>query len=45
VAGVFISYWRTEGGGWAGRLSDHLTLRFGPNLVWQDVDDLEAGKD
>jgi tetratricopeptide (TPR) repeat protein len=45
MAGVFISYRRTDGGGWAGRLNDHLALRFGANLVWQDVDDLEAGKD
>ena len=45
MAGVFISYRRTDGGGWAGRLRDHLTLRFGPNLVFQDVDDLEPGKD
>lgn len=44
MAGVFISYRRTDGGGWAGRLRDHLTLRFGPNLVFQDVDDLEKGK-
>jgi hypothetical protein len=26
-------------------LNDHLTLRFGRNVVWQDVDNLEAGKD
>jgi len=45
MAGVFISYRRTDGGGWAGRLNDHLALRFGPNLVWQDVDNLEAGKE
>ena len=45
MAGVFISYRRTDGGGWAGRLNDHLALRFGSNLVWQDVDDLEAGRD
>jgi tetratricopeptide (TPR) repeat protein len=45
MAGVFISYRRTDGGGWAGRLGDHLALRFGPNVVWQDVDSLEAGKD
>ena len=45
MAGVFISYRRTDGGGWAGRLNDHLSLRFGSNVVWQDVDDLEIGKD
>ena len=45
MAGVFISYRRTDGGGWAGRLNDHLALRFGKNLVWLDVDDLQAGRD
>ncbi len=45
MAGVFISYRRTDGGGWAGRLNDHLSLRFGNNVVWQDVEDLEVGKD
>jgi tetratricopeptide (TPR) repeat protein len=42
VAGVFISYRRGDGG-WAGRLRDHLQLRFGDNLVWLDVDDIKLG--
>jgi hypothetical protein len=45
MAGVFISYRRTDGGGWAGRLNDHLALRFGSNVVWQDVEKLKIGKD
>lgn len=45
MGGVFISYRRSDGGGWAGRLNDHLALRFGSNLIWQDVDNLEPGKD
>ena len=45
MAGVFISYRRTDGGGWAGRLNDHLALRFGSGVTWQDVDDLELGRD
>jgi tetratricopeptide (TPR) repeat protein len=45
AAGLFISYRRSDGGGWAGRLNDHLSLRFGSNVVWQDVDDLQVGKD
>src|SRR5204863_2463604 len=45
MAGLFISYRRSDGGGWAGRLNDHLSLRFGSNVVWQDVDDLKVGKD
>ncbi len=44
MAGVFISYRRGDGG-WAGRLRDHLQLRFGDNLVWQDVDDIKLGRD
>ena len=44
MAGVFISYRRGDGG-WAGRLRDHLQLRFGDKLVWQDVDDIKLGKD
>lgn len=43
MAGVFISYRRGDGG-WAGRLKDHLQLRFGNNLVWQDVDDIKLGE-
>ena len=45
MSGLFISYRRSDGGGWAGRLNDHLSLRFGSNVVWQDVDDLEVGTD
>jgi len=45
MPGVFLSYRRSDAGGWAGRLKDHLVLRFGPDRVWQDVDDLVAGAD
>jgi len=44
MAGVFISYRRSDGGGWAGRLNDHLALRFGQNVVWEDVEKLKVGK-
>jgi TIR domain len=43
MPGVFLSYRRSDAGGWAGRLKDHLVLRFGPDRVWQDVDDLALG--
>lgn len=43
MAGVFISYRRGDGG-WAGRIKDHLQLRFGNSLVWQDVDDIKPGQ-
>ena len=44
MAGVFISYRRADSGGWAGRLFDHLSLRFGKDLVFQDLDDIEPGE-
>jgi len=45
MAGVFLSYRRNDSGGWAGRLRDHLALRYGEDGVWQDVDDLTVGAD
>ena len=45
MAGVFLSYRRNDSGGWAGRLRDHLVLRYDEDRVWQDVDDLAVGSD
>jgi hypothetical protein len=45
MAGVFLSYRRNDSGGWAGRLRDHLVLRYGEARVWQDVDNLTVGSD
>src|SRR5262249_61435830 len=45
MPGVFLSYRRDDSGGWAGRLRDHLALRYGEDRVWQDVDDLTVGSD
>ena len=45
MPGVFLSYRRNDSGGWAGRLRDHLALRYGQDRVWQDVDDLTVGSD
>jgi len=45
MPGVFLSYRRSDSGGWAGRLRDHLALRYGEERVWQDVDDLTVGTD
>jgi hypothetical protein len=45
MAGVFLSYRRNDAGGWAGRLRDHLVLRYGEDRVWQDVEDLTVGAD
>ena len=35
MAGVFLSYRRSDSGGWAGRFRDHLALRYGKDRVWQ----------
>ncbi len=43
VTGIFISYRRQESAGHAGRLRDHLRLRFG-DIVFQDVDDIPPGE-
>jgi hypothetical protein len=42
---VFVSYRRADSAPWAHRLSDHLGLRFGKDLVFRDVDDLKPGVD
>jgi hypothetical protein len=43
--GVFVSYRREGGGDAAGRLADRLVDRFGPGLVFMDVDAIEPGMD
>jgi tetratricopeptide (TPR) repeat protein len=40
---VFLSYRRIDSQTWCKRLSDHLSLRFGDDMVFRDVDDLKAG--
>lgn len=45
MAGVFISYRRADSAGWAGRLFDHLSNRYGNDLVFQDFDDIPPGQD
>lgn len=42
---VFISYRRDDAAGEAGRLSDHLTRRFGPDAVFMDIDTIVPGTD
>lgn len=41
--GIFVSYRRSDAGGYAGRLRDHLSTRF-PDVVFQDVDDILDGE-
>jgi TIR domain/Tetratricopeptide repeat len=40
---VFLSYRRSDSAAWCERLSDHLSLRFGDDIVFRDVDDLKPG--
>jgi hypothetical protein len=41
MSGVFISYRRADSSRWANRLCDHLSMRFGKDLVFQDVEDIQ----
>lgn len=43
--GIFISYRRSTSAGYAGRIRDHLTERYGENNVFMDVDSIELGTD
>ena len=45
MAGVFISYRRSDSDVAAGRLADDLSEIFGHDAVFRDVDTLEAGED
>ena len=38
---VFISYRRADSAEWAKRLYCHLSMRFGEDLIFQDVDDIQ----
>jgi TIR domain-containing protein len=45
MASIFISYRREDSAGYAGRICDALTARFGKDEVFMDVDDIKAGED
>jgi hypothetical protein len=45
MAGVFISYRRSDSDVAAGRLADDLTAIFGRETIFRDVDTLELGED
>jgi hypothetical protein len=42
---IFISYRRTDAGGYAGRIYDRLTSHFGPALVFMDTAAIPPGAD
>src|SRR2546426_7810650 len=44
MARIFISYRRGDTGGYAGRVCDRLTARFGSDQVLMDVQDIHAGQ-
>jgi hypothetical protein len=44
MASVFISYRREDSSGYAGRLCDQLTARFGADRVFMDVQDIHPGE-
>ena len=43
MSSVFISYRRADSAEWASRLYRHLSMRFGADLIFQDVDDIHPG--
>lgn len=45
VAGIFLSYRRSDAEGQAGRLYDDLAEHFGQHTVFMDVAGIEAGRD
>ena len=40
---IFISYRRSDGGGYAGRIFDRLRQQFGDGQVFRDVDTIDSG--
>lgn len=42
---VFISYRRADSAQWANKLYGHLSMRFGKDLIFHDVDDILLGDD
>jgi hypothetical protein len=42
---IFISYRRDDSAGYAGRLFDHLSARFGGKNIFMDIDTIEPGQD
>ncbi len=45
MSSIFLSYRRADAAGHAGRLHDSLTEHFGPDQVFHDYADIEAGSD
>jgi hypothetical protein len=43
MAGIFISYRRSDAQGWAGRFSDSLTTELGRTTIFRDIDTIPPG--
>ena len=43
MSDIFVSYRRSDGGGYAGRIFDALCKAFGPRAVFRDVDTIQSG--
>jgi hypothetical protein len=43
MAGIFISYRRSDAGGWAGRFWDSLETVFGAKMIFHDIDSIPPG--
>lgn len=41
---IFLSYRRDDSQGFAGRIYDRLAIRFGPQAVFRDINDIEPGR-
>jgi hypothetical protein len=44
LAAIFISYRREDSGGYAGRVCEHLSGRFGADRVFMDIQDIAPGE-
>ena len=44
MASVFISYRRADSASWAEKLFGHISMRFGKDLVFEDVESLKPGQ-
>src|SRR5215813_7855831 len=45
MAGIFISYRRSEASGWAGHLLDTLRTHLGRTSIFRDIDSIPPGVD
>jgi len=44
MASVFINYRRADSASWAKKLFEHLSMRYGKDLIFEDVESLRPGE-